>query len=201
MDTLVGLCYLPTSLLYRTKCYIGSFLMTAPVIGTLSKCCGHFPVYFSGKGYGSFSVDRTKMEETERRVDAHLNLGNHVVFFPEGQVNKHPDVLEPFRFGGFKKALEFDANLWAFTTHNLEVAWPRTAPVGGWPAHCRTDFRPVAREGCRALVAELRRAQPQQTEGKEDYEVLSLHCREVLQGVKSGFLLDDAEDTDTKKVR
>jgi hypothetical protein len=89
--------------------------------------------------------------------------------------------------------------MWAFTTHNLDVSWPQKAPLGGFPAHCQTDLRPIAREGCRALVQELRAALPlEQTEGKEDYEVLAVHCRDEMQAIKVGWLAEEAE---LKKVR
>ena len=40
-----------------------------------------------------------------------------------------------FRYGGMKKALEFDAHLFMFTTCGLDKIWPRWEQVGGFPGY------------------------------------------------------------------
>jgi len=86
-------------------------------------------------------------------------LSNHgwLCFFPEGQLNKNPDQLLPLRYGGFKKALDFDAKLMAFIAVGNAEVWPVKAAVGGFPGKVVYSAKVLTPNGCRAFAAELRK--------------------------------------------
>lgn len=192
LDTLVGVTMLPPVVASRTRTYMGAHLFKLPVLATICRVIGHFPVYFAKSEYGKFTVEKDKMEEVQKKVDAHLLQGGQLAFFPEGQMNKTPDELSAFRYGAFKKALEFDARLWAFTTVNLEKAWPIKEQIGGWPAKCMYDIQVLAPDGCKALVAKLRAENP--TIEEEDYALLAVYCHDRMQEARDSMKAKQAKE-------
>ena len=61
-----------------------------PLLGTICRVCGHFPVHFKKDEVGKFTLDREKMAEVSPRVDEHLAAGKVLAIFPEGQVSTPP---------------------------------------------------------------------------------------------------------------
>lgn len=182
LDTILTVCVMPASVAWRTRTYMGAHLFQMPILSTICKALGHFPVYFTGSKYGEFSVDRAKMDEVQRRVDAHLEHGGVLAFFPEGQMNKTPDSLCDFRYGGFKKALSADARVWAIVEYGNQTCWPIKAPLGGFPTTGCYDLQPLAPQGCRGLVAKLRKEiGKEENASMSDEQILALHCREEMQ--------------------
>merc|ERR1711862_647398 len=121
-------------------------------------------------------VDKEKMDLVEQTVDQHLRDGGWLCFFPEGQMNKEPDTIMPFRFGGLKKALAFDARIASMVTYGNTRCWPRKSKVGGFPGRINHSMKAVAPKGCKALVADLRSKASDEENKKEDHEILATYC-------------------------
>jgi 1-acyl-sn-glycerol-3-phosphate acyltransferase len=156
LDTMLTVTKMPSSLVQRARTYMAEYLFKLPILSTICHAIGHFPVYFNSSKDGDFGVDREKMAQVDSLVDEHLRAGGVLCFFPEGQMNKNPDQLMPLRYGGLKKALQCDARLWSFVTYGCNSVWPRKAQLGGFPGTVSYSLRPLAPNGCVALLAELR---------------------------------------------
>lgn len=81
---------LPLRLFVRTRVYMASYLLKVPLLGTVSRAMGHFPVHFAKDEVGCFKVDHERMVAVEEAVDAHLASGGVLTLFPEGQLNRGP---------------------------------------------------------------------------------------------------------------
>lgn len=108
-----------------------------PLIGPCFVLGGHFPVYF--KNSTSFSVDERQAEVTEK-MDEFLKTGGRLMLFPEGQVNKNPEQLQPFRIGTFKLILKHQLPVYFLTMSGSQDLWPTTASVGGFPCQIKMKF-------------------------------------------------------------
>jgi 1-acyl-sn-glycerol-3-phosphate acyltransferase len=84
---------MPLRCVYRSRTYMASYLLDMPILGTCIRAMGHFEVSFKGTKDGDFSVDREKMAQTQLRVDAHIDSGGMLCFFPEGQLNGNPTEI------------------------------------------------------------------------------------------------------------
>jgi len=182
LDTIIAVAVVPPQVVWYTRTYLSSHLFNLPLLSTICKALGHFPVHFTASEYGKFTVDREKMDQVQVGVDAHLKDEGILAFFPEGQMNKTPDTLCDFRYGGFKKALDVDARLWTMTTYGCPQAWPAKAQMGGFPVNGAYDVRAFAPQGCKKKVVELRKAHPGETKDLEDEMVLALYARLDMQG-------------------
>lgn len=187
LDTLLSVAVMPARVVWRTRTYMASHLFGLPVLSTICKTIGHYPVTFTKSAYGVFEVDKEKMAIEQAKVDVHLKAGGTLAFFPEGQMNKHPDTLCTFRYGGFKKAIDFDSRLWCMVFYGNQEAWPAKEQLGGFPAHGSYHFKPLAPKGCRALVAELRKSK-QIGEEQSDQQVLAEHAHEAMQAQYDGLV-------------
>lgn len=185
LDTILTVAIMPSNVTWRCRTYLSSHLYKMPILSTILTAVGHFPVYFSkNSGYNKFSVDREKMDQVQKKVDKHLSNGGVLAFFPEGQMNKMPDVLCDFRYGGFKKALEYDARIWAMVAYGNQQSWPIKCQLGGYPVNGKYDVRAFAPEGCRKKVAQLRELEPaEETAGLADDELLAKYARLDSQGL------------------
>lgn len=203
-DTLITSINFPQRVLWTLRTYMASHLFKLPVLGTVCRCAGHFGVYFTSSEDGVFKVDAEKMVGVEAAVDQHLSDGGSLCFFPEGQMNKDPDKLMPFRFGGFKKALAFDAKLVSFVCHGNNVVWPRKATVGGFPGRITYSLKILTPNGSKALAAELRKkaeaeATPEERENvPADHQLLANACQKIVQE-QYDQLKEDSEGSPSKK--
>lgn len=180
-DTILAVVAMPSKALWRCRTYMASHLFKLPILSTVCRSVGHFPVYFASDEDGNFKVDTTRMEEVEKKVNNHLAQGGWLCFFPEGQMNKNPDKMMPFRFGGLKKALEFDACLVSLVMHGNTKTWPMKAKVGGWPGQVRYSTRILAPEGCRAFVAKAREEGLEEEKSMADHEILAKRLHATMQ--------------------
>jgi 1-acyl-sn-glycerol-3-phosphate acyltransferase len=180
LDTILTASKLSPFVMFHARTYMGGHLFKLPLLSTICRACGHFPVYFSSGTDGKFAVDREKMAETQKLVDKHTGGGGVLCFFPEGQINGDPDTLMPFRYGGMKKAVEFDAKLWSFVTHGNPEVWPKKAQVGGFPGKIQYSLQCIAADGSSKLISDLR-AKNSDLGEKADHVILAEHCRDVMQ--------------------
>jgi len=181
LDTVLATTVFPWQVLWRCRTYMDNALFKLPILATICRSIGHFPVYFTSSENGVFKVDAEKMEGVERAVDDHLSNGGWLCFFPEGQVNKEPDKILPFRYGGIKKALKFNARLVSFVSHGNTKVWPRKASVGGFPATVRYSVKALAPEGANSLLAQLRTDCSDEERDIPDHELLSRWLRDRMQ--------------------
>lgn len=180
-DTIFSVTVMPSSVLWKMRTYMKSDLFNLPLLGTVCHCVGHFPVFFASDEDGVFKVDETKMESVNVGVDKHLTNGGWLCFFPEGQVNKTPDTILPLRYGGFKKACDFDAKLVSLIVCGNPTIWPRTAPVGGFPGKITYSVKTVAPNGAKALAAELRKKASAADKDRPDNELLAEAVQVMMQ--------------------
>lgn len=82
-----------------------------------------------------------------------------------------------------KKALAHDAKLWAFVTRGAQLSWPKKAQVGGFPADGNYSLRPLAPDGCRQLVKEIKASGKYGAAGggKPDHELLAKELQSMMQ--------------------
>lgn len=182
MDTLLSAAKLPSAVLWRCRTYMDYHLFKLPILSTICKSVGHFPVYFTSEKVGVFKVDNERMTLVEKTVDEHLGNGGWLCFFPEGQMNRTADEIMDFRFGGMKRALAADARLVFFVAHGNPRVWPRKATVGGFPGRIRYSVKTIAPEGAKAFVAQLREAGlSEEEQGLEDHALLARRLRQLMQ--------------------
>jgi 1-acyl-sn-glycerol-3-phosphate acyltransferase len=184
LDTFVATTWgLPPGVLWRCRTYMDNALFKLPLLSTVCLGIGHFPVYFTSNQDGKFTVDKEKNAKVDEDVNKHLSSGGWLCFFPEGQINKDPDAIMDFRFGGMKKALEFDARLIFMVCHNNPKVWPRKAQVGGFPGRVRFSVRSLAMDGAKAYVDQLRSRGDLSESDKAmaDHELLAKYARLSMQ--------------------
>jgi len=180
-DTVLAVAKFPVQVVWRVRTYMSNHLFKLPVLSTICKSVGHFPVHFTSSESGKFKVDAEKMEAVEKSVDAHLKDGGWLCFFPEGQMNKEPDKILPFRFGGMKRALEFDAALVMLVFRGNTDVWPLKAQVGGFPGRVRYSLRTVAMDGAKAFVEMARSEGNPEEKDMPDHEILARRAQELMQ--------------------
>eukprot|EP00440_Ansanella_granifera_P032663 gb/GFBE01035435.1/.p1 GENE.gb/GFBE01035435.1/~~gb/GFBE01035435.1/.p1 ORF type:complete len:312 (+),score=57.57 gb/GFBE01035435.1/:1-936(+) len=187
-DTVLSVTTFPNSVLTRCRTYMDHNLFKLPILSTFCHCIGHFPVYFMSTEDGVFKVDKEKNAQVDQRVDEHLNSGGWLCFFPEGQVNKNPDTILPFRFGGMKKALDYDACLVSFVSYGNTSVWPKKAQMGGLPGKVRYSLKPVAPDGVKAYIKSLREQNLSEEEQKmEDHVLLAKYAHKLMQEQYDGL--------------
>lgn len=185
LDTIQTIVFMPSRVTWFCRTYISSHLLKIPLLSTILKALGHFPVHFTAGEYGKFTVDREKMKLVQAQVDKYVKENNGILaFFPEGQMNKNPDKLCDFRYGGFKKAVEMDARIWSIVIYGNQDSWPIKAQLGGLPCKGKYDVRAFAPEGCKKKAAQLRESEPKEdTQDLTDDELLAKYARIEMQGM------------------
>lgn len=193
LDTVLGAAKLPIQAIWRCRTYMASHLYKLPVLCTICKSVGHFPVYFASGEDGVFKVDAQRMEAVELKVDGHLRKGGWLSFFPEGQMNPDPSKIMPLRYGGMKKALQYDARLVTMVFSGCPEVWPRKAQLGGFPGKVRYSIRTVAMDGAKAFVEMARAEGVKEEKDLQDHEILARRLQELMQAQYDG-LKDDSQN-------
>lgn len=197
LDTMLTVTKLSTSSAYYSRTYMSAHLFKLPVLSTICRACGHFSVDFKGSGDTDFRVDKDKMKITQALVDSHIENGGLLCFFPEGAMNKDPTKIMPVRYGGMKKALQFDAKLYVFVTNGCHVIWPRKAQIGGTPGIANYTIRCIAPDGARALADKLRKRKG--NTDKEDHALLSEYVQRIMQETWDDMLEGSSTELEVKK--
>eukprot|EP00927_Polykrikos_kofoidii_P050704 TRINITY_DN44599_c0_g1_i1.p1 TRINITY_DN44599_c0_g1~~TRINITY_DN44599_c0_g1_i1.p1 ORF type:complete len:312 (-),score=74.99 TRINITY_DN44599_c0_g1_i1:48-983(-) len=182
LDSVLFCAKTPFRPLFRFRAYMDVHLYKLPILGTIAHAIGHFPVYFKSSQDGVYSVDTAKMELVDKDVNTHIENGGWLSFYPEGAINKEPDTLLPFRFGGMKKALDFDARLISFVAVGNQNTWPKKAKVGGLPCRIRYSTKILAADGAKAFIADLRKKDlPKEDQELADPALLAKYLRAMMQ--------------------
>ena len=140
---LSSLC--PRSLVRKATGVYKASLGSVPVLGAVFRCAGHFPVYFTSSDPDKFSVEKDKQALVNEALEEFLaSREGHVIFSPEGLVNRRPDTLRPFRHGMFQLCLKHKVPIFAIVHTGGYDAWPVASWLGGRPATIRWRFVEVA---------------------------------------------------------
>ncbi|KAG5474173.1 hypothetical protein CUR178_04286 [Leishmania enriettii] len=123
-DTMLYLWYVPYSYIYKAKTFAKASLRKMPLFGTVMVACGHFLVYFSSEDVNSFSVEKDKQAAVAANVEEFLSKGGSLSFFPEGVLNRTPEVLRDFRLGSFNTILQHKLALYYCVTYGNHEVWP-----------------------------------------------------------------------------
>lgn len=182
-DTIWSLTNIPMKPAWHLRSYVSSHLFGVPVLAQICKAVGHFPIFFKSQKNGDFGVDKEKMIKVQARVDKHLANDGILGFFPEGTINNTPEQLNPFRYGGFKAALDVDARIWCQVLVGASKVWPKSAPVGGYPATGMYEVRAIAPEGCRKLLASLKESLTEEQKDYPDERILAEHAQATMQAM------------------
>merc|ERR1719161_685795 len=159
------------------RTFYTSFLdQKIPGFRFISRGCRNIPVYFKqGDAAGGFQTDPDRASETEAILDENIAGGCIISYFPEGKTNKTPRQLLSFRYGGFKKLVEVDAEVWCALTAGMADCWPRGETFGGRPARLLGTVQPLAPDGVRELLETLGPTT------EEPHVVLAKHCEARMQ--------------------
>lgn len=134
-DTLAYLWVVPYRYIYGAKTFIKSSLRKLPVFGSVVVACGHFPVYFVSEEASSFSVNKDKQAEVATQVDKYLDMGGSLSFFPEGALNRSPEVLKDFRLGSFYPIVARKLPVYYCISFGCHEVWgPDLKGMPGFPA-------------------------------------------------------------------
>jgi len=131
---------MPIMVLINLRTLLKSSLLKIPCFGTVSKLCGHLPVYYNSEKANDFGTDKAAMSAMTQRLTKWLNEGGGVAVWPEGQVSKNPTKLQSFRRGCFKYHLQYKMPLWGLICTGVHHTWPRGVQIGGRPAKIMTKF-------------------------------------------------------------
>ncbi|KPI86771.1 hypothetical protein ABL78_4140 [Leptomonas seymouri] len=135
-DTMLHLWYVPYRYIYKAKTFAKASLRKLPLFGTVIVACGHFPVYFNSEEQNVFSVDKGKQAAVAAEVEEWLDQGGSLSFFPEGALNRTPEVLKDFRLGSFNTILSRKLALYYCVTYGNHEVWnPSLTGLPGYPAN------------------------------------------------------------------
>lgn len=135
MDTILLVTFMPLSQMAKIKMFISSHLLNMPLLGTICEAMGHMAVPFTSGDSREFKVDKEKMAERMRELEAHVASGGCAGWYPEGTMNRvDTRDVQIFRAGGFVLAAHLDVEVWCVAFQGNTVCWPASAPVGGRPA-------------------------------------------------------------------
>ncbi|CAD2218618.1 acyltransferase [Angomonas deanei] len=134
-DTLLYLWYVPLQYIYTAKTFAKASLRNLPLFGKVIVACGQYPVYFNSDAEGSFSVEKDKQAAVAEEVEQFLKEGGSLSFFPEGALNKTPEVLKDFRLGSFKQVVAHKLPLYYIVTYGNHEVWnSKLKGIPGFPA-------------------------------------------------------------------
>ncbi|CAJ1031085.1 putative Acyltransferase [Leishmania shawi] len=134
-DTILFLWCAPFRYIYKVKSFAKASLLKLPLFGTVIAMCGHFLVHFVSTEATSFSVNREKQMAVAADVEDFLSKGGSLCLFPEGVLNRTPEVLKDFRLGSFNTILKHKLPLYYCVTYGNHEVWsPSLKGVPGYPA-------------------------------------------------------------------
>jgi 1-acyl-sn-glycerol-3-phosphate acyltransferase len=134
-DTMLYLWYVPYRYIYSAKTFAKASLRKLPLFGSVIVGCGHFLVYFNSEEANTFSVDKAKQAAVAADVEAWLQQGGSLSFFPEGALNRTPEILKDFRLGSFNTIVRHKLALYYCVTYGNHEVWNASLKgVPGYPA-------------------------------------------------------------------
>jgi 1-acyl-sn-glycerol-3-phosphate acyltransferase len=130
LDAFVFTGYSPVSYISNARTLMKDSLKRLPIFGSVFDRVGHFPVYFKSEEGGAFGVDPVKQAPVNELVQKHLETGGRIALFPEGQVNKNPTTLMPFRNGTFSTIIKHKLPVYYVIMVGNDTVWPPASSAG-----------------------------------------------------------------------
>jgi 1-acyl-sn-glycerol-3-phosphate acyltransferase len=131
MDTILYLWLVPYSFIWGSKTLYKSTLEKLWIFGPIIHACGQFPVFFKAADSSSeFSVEKDRQAAVSAQINAYLTAGGGLSFFPEGAVNKTPEVLAGFRHGSFATILQYKLPIYYMVTWGCQKVWSPSGAGG-----------------------------------------------------------------------
>lgn len=131
MDTILYLWLVPYGFLWGSKTLYKSTLEKLWIFGPIIHACGQFPVFFKAADASSeFSVEKDRQAAVSVQINAHLTAGGGLSFFPEGAVNKTPEVLAGFRHGSFATIIQYKLPVYYMVTWGCQKVWSHSGAGG-----------------------------------------------------------------------
>jgi len=136
MDTLVAVVANPLRNVGSVRMMVGNHLFRMPFLGTIVKAMGHESVPFKqDEATQKWTLDKEEMAARMKDLEAHVDRGGHLAWFPEGALNLgDPHKVGMFRAGGFVIPVHIDVEIWIMAAVGNSVCWPPSSTVGGRPA-------------------------------------------------------------------
>ncbi|CAM9931953.1 unnamed protein product [Chrysoparadoxa australica] len=156
LDAFVFVAMTPRSVVTRYKTLMKAQLFNVPLLGTISRLVGHFPVHFLTNDDAEFRVNKEAQSEVGERVNEWVAKGGCLSIFPEGRTNRKPPVMHSFRKGPFKVAAELNTAVVGLVTVGNHQCWPRNESIGGLPSKIGMKLIRVAEKGHGLSAEELR---------------------------------------------
>lgn len=181
------------------KALMSSHVAEIPITGGIVTGCGHFAIPFKSQetkaaenaaegSIADFSVDKDAVQRVMGQFEEWVRTGHIGFWFPEGRLNPNPLKLQTFRAGGFKVAVDIDAEIWCVCAGGFEVFWHRKAPIGGVPANCRVKAFKLC-DSSSALLKEL--AEGDDTiDDKQKQLLIANHAQDKMQEVRDEITAD-----------
>eukprot|EP00744_Colponema_vietnamica_P019307 GILI01027304.1.p1 GENE.GILI01027304.1~~GILI01027304.1.p1 ORF type:complete len:322 (+),score=35.67 GILI01027304.1:73-966(+) len=129
LDALIVTAFSPVKFIINSRTLMKSSLRNLPIFGGVFDRVGHFPVYFKATEGSSFSVDKEKQAKVNEHVIAHIQRDGRLTIFPEGQMNRNPAELLPFRNGTFQTVLQNKMEIFYCVMWGNDKVWPASSPI------------------------------------------------------------------------
>jgi len=182
LDGLLMAMLAPVDITAKCKTYMNIRLFQAFLTGRIWKLVGHLPVHFKSDEHGVFKVDREKQAVVSKKLRGFMETGKILIFCPEGQINKNPRNLQPFRRGSFALPAELGMDIWALTTQNCDGIWPRKAGMGGRPGSIKVALKKIHNGKVNGKM--------DADDIKEECKVLAEKCQQSMQQEVSKLYLE-----------
>lgn len=158
LDALMVVSFSPAPFITTARTLMKAGLQKLPLLGPCFDRVGHFPVYFKSDESGVFSVDKDRQAAVSEKVVKHVKRGGSLTICPEGQMNKNPAELLPFRNGSFQTILDNNMEVFYYAFWGIGNVWPLGAPLpSGGPddiyVHVGRIGPALEGEDCAALSA------------------------------------------------
>eukprot|EP00760_Papus_ankaliazontas_P039116 PhM_4_TR9491/c5_g1_i1/m.26021/K00655/plsC; 1-acyl-sn-glycerol-3-phosphate acyltransferase len=190
LDSLVVTTTMPFSQVWDVRTMYKASLSKIPLAGSLFANCGHFPVYFTGKGDGEYGVDKARQASVSAAFETYVKeQKGFLVMFPEGSMNKEPTTLLPFRHGSFVVATKYKAPMYAFVMTGCNKTWPRHSNVGGAPSEIKY----------RLVKLDIDYENDDALKGEDGYRNVAEACQAQMQKHLDSLLLLDGHDEKNKQ--
>lgn len=200
LDSLLFAAHINYNTLARMVTLASAQLFRMPILGTIMQSVGHIAVHFKDhNGDNDFSTDASKKDQMVASIESHVTRGGWLCMYPEGQIHRghgsqNTAMLQPFRVGGLKIALQYDMEVWAWVTKGNNDCWPRAA-IGGLPTAIRAHLMPIAPTGSCDLLREIDQSLEMEHEPIKLFDSLPTFVTHIQKSMQAALdeLYDDKE--------
>lgn len=127
----------------KSKFLISKNAYSNPLAAEVFDKVGCFPIPFKTNNPDETSINKEEFKKTQELIDNHLSDGGQLVYFPEGNLNKTPDKLMPFRRGFFSTIIKHKLPIYVITTTGTGDLWAREDSLPGNSATIKYDLSEI----------------------------------------------------------